>query len=67
MSEFQLRQEQSFWEEKEANAQRAVDYAGRQLERIAQRIVEMQSEGHRHLNLVRDTAQVILLHGGECE
>lgn len=49
-----LQQEQAWWEQKEAQAQRAVDYASAQLERIAQKIVELQASGTRHLMIVRD-------------
>ncbi len=47
-----LNGQREYWETKEAIAQRAVDYAGKQLEKIASKAVEMAYEGKPSLYLI---------------
>lgn len=51
MKRHELERERQYWEEKEMYAQRAVDYAANQIEKLSQRIVELAFT-EPHLTLV---------------
>lgn len=67
MTEADLMREQAWWENKHEDAMRAASYADRQLYRIANKLMEIREAPHRHLQIVRDHVQLVLLHGGETE